>query len=122
MFKFESDLYKIISNICELINLKDRVYVDDLPVNFNFKNNVGIYYKINNIQDSEYKKESSLDITFVCRKEEKIKMLEILGAFDEKLNKKVIDNYFITHKLVYLIPVKDGDYYYYTLSYNINCY
>lgn len=122
MFKFEKDLFKILNDIYETTDLKNRIYVNDLPLDFDFKNNIGIYYSINNIQDSEYKKESSVDLVFSCRKEEKIKMLEVLQKFDEELNKKSIGEYFITHKLIYLIPIKDGDFYYYTLSYNVNCY
>lgn len=122
MFKFEKDLFKILNDIYKTTDLENRIYVNDLPLDFDFKNNIGIYYSINNIQDSEYKKESSVDLVFSCRKEEKIKMLEVLQKFDEELNKKSIGEYFITHKLIYLIPIKDGDFYYYTLSYNVNCY
>ena len=45
-----------------------------------------------------------------------------IEAFDEKLNKKDIKNYWITHKSIYLIQLKEEELYHYVLSYNVNKY
>lgn len=145
MFELEKDLYSCLSKIYNDINnlnimyipyfnedpniagvklkLEDRIYADELPLDYDFKSNkVGIYYVINNINDNEYKDKVSLDVNFYCLEEDKMNMLKVIDVFDKELNGKNLKNYWIKHKNVWLIPLKEGELFHYVLSYTVNKY
>lgn len=145
MFELEKDLYSCLSKIYNDINnldimyipyfnedpniagvklkLEDRVYVDELPLDYDFKSNkVGIYYVINNINDNEYKNKVSIDVNFYCLEEDKMNMLKVIDVFDKELNGKDFKNYWIKHKNLWLIPLKEEELFHYVLSYSINKY
>ena len=123
MLNFEKDITTYLTDIYKKTGLSDHVYSFELPLNYDYKKNkVGIYYNYNSIDDNEYKNVISLDINFYCLENDKIFMLEILNIFDKALNKKDIDNYWLTHKSVFLIPIKEDNLYHYVLSYNVNKY
>lgn len=116
MLQFEKDLNKYLNDIA-------KVYNTELPLNYDFnKNKVGIYFTVNSVDDAIYKNVFSLDINFYCLDINKIDLLKTIDLFDKNLNKKNIDRYWITHKNVYLIPLKEDNLYHYVLSYNINKY
>lgn len=123
MLEFEIDLNTYLNDIYLNMNLKDKVYNIELPLKYDFKNNkVGIYFTVNSTDDSEYKDVFSIDVNFYCLEKDKTETLKIVDLFDKKLNKKDIKNYWITHKSVYLIQLKEEELYHYVLSYNINKY
>lgn len=123
MLEFEKDLNIYLNEIYEDMKLKDKVYNIELPLNYDFKTNeVGVYFTVNSANDGEYKSIFSVDINVYCLEKDKTKTLDILYLFDEKLNKKDIKNYWITHKSVYMIQLKEEELYHYVLSYNINKY
>lgn len=123
MLEFEKDLNIYLNEIYEDMKLKDKVYNIELPLNYDFKNNkVGIYFTVNSTDDGEYKDVFSIDVNFYCLEKDKTETLKIIDSFDKKLNKKDIKNYWITHKSVYLIQLKEEELYHYVLSYNINKY
>ncbi len=123
MLEFEIDLNTYLNDIYLNMNLKDKVYNIELPLKYDFKNNkVGIYFTVNSTDDGEYKDVFSIDVNFYCLEKDKTETLKIVDSFDEKLNKKDIKNYWITHKSVYLIQLKEEELYHYVLSYNINKY
>lgn len=123
MLKFEKDITAYLTEIYKNTGLSDHVYSFELPLNYDYKKNkIGIYYNYNSIDDNEYKNVISLDVNFYCLEDDKISMLEILNIFDKALNKKDINNYWITHKPVFLIPIKEDNLYHYVLSYNVNKY
>lgn len=123
MLEFEIDLNTYLNDIYKDMNLKDKVYNIELPLKYDFKNNkVGIYFTVNSTDDGEYKDVFSIDVNFYCLEKDKTETLKIVDSFDEKLNKKDIKNYWITHKSVYLIQLKEEELYHYVLSYNINKY
>nr|DAY69834.1 MAG TPA: hypothetical protein [Caudoviricetes sp.] len=123
MLEFEIDLNMYLNDIYKDMNLKDKVYNIELPLKYDFKNNkVGIYFTVNSTDDGEYKDVFSIDVNFYCLEKDKTETLKIVDSFDEKLNKKDIKNYWITHKSVYLIQLKEEELYHYVLSYNINKY
>ena len=63
MFELEKDLYSCLAEIYNTTELNDRVYADELDLNYDFKENkVGIYYTINNINDNEYKDKVTIDV------------------------------------------------------------
>lgn len=123
MLEFEIDLNTYLNDIYKDMNLKDKVYNIELPLKYDFKNNkIGIYFTVNSTDDGEYKDVFSIDVNFYCLEKDKTETLKIVDSFDEKLNKKDIKNYWITHKSVYLIQLKEEELYHYVLSYNINKY
>lgn len=123
MLEFEIDLNTYLNDIYLNMNLKDKVYNIELPLKYDFKNNkVGIYFTVNSTDDGEYKDVFSIDVNFYCLEKDKTETLKIIDSFDKKLNKKDIKNYWITHKSVYLIQLKEEELYHYVLSYNINKY
>lgn len=123
MLEFEKDLNIYLNEICKDMELKDKVYNIELPLNYDFKNNkVGIYFTVNSADDGEYKDVFSIDVNFYCLENDKTETLKIVDLFDEKLNKKDIKNYWITHKSIYLIQLKEEELYHYVLSYNVNKY
>lgn len=123
MLEFEIDLNMYLNDIYKDMNLKDKVYNIELPLKYDFKNNkVGIYFTVNSTDDGEYKDVFSIDVNFYCLEKDKTETLKIVDSFDEKLNKKDIKNYWITHKSVYLIQLKEEELYHYVLTYNINKY
>ena len=123
MLEFEIDLNMYLNDIYKDMNLKDKVYNIELPLKYDFKNNkVGIYFTVNSTDNGEYKDVFSIDVNFYCLEKDKTETLKIVDSFDEKLNKKDIKNYWITHKSVYLIQLKEEELYHYVLSYNINKY
>lgn len=123
MLEFEIDLNSYLNDIYLNMNLKDKVYNIELPLKYDFKNNkVGIYFTVNSTDDGEYKDVFSIDVNFYCLEKDKTETLKIVDLFDKKLNKKDIKNYWITHKSVYLIQLKEEELYHYVLSYNINKY
>lgn len=123
MLEFEIDLNMYLNDIYKDMNLKDKVYNIELPLKYDFKNNkVGIYFTVNSTDDGEYKDVFSIDVNFYCLEKDKTETLKIIDSFDKKLNKKDIKNYWITHKSVYLIQLKEEELYHYVLSYNINKY
>lgn len=145
MLELEKDLYSCLSKIYNDINnldivympyfnedpiiagiklrLEDRVYADELPLDYDFKSNkVGIYYVINNINDNIYKDKVSIDVNFYCLEEDKMNMLKIIDVFDKELNGKDFKNYWIKHKNVWLIPLKEDELFHYVLSYSVNKY
>lgn len=145
MFELEKDLYSCLSKIYNDINnlnimyipyfnedpniagvklkLNDRIYADELPLDYDFKSNkFGIYYVINNINDNIYKDKVSIDVNFYCLEEDKINMLEVIDVFDKELNGKDFKNYWIKHKNVWLIPIKEDGLFHYVLSYAVNKY
>lgn len=123
MYQLEKDIFELLNSIYKLTNLSDKLYNDELPLNYNFKKNlVGIYYTVNSIGDNFYKDSITLDVNFYCLENNKIEMLKIVNLFDSKLNKIVFKNYWLTHKNVYLIPLKEDDLHHYVLSFNVNSY
>lgn len=145
MFELEKDLYSYLSKIYNDINsldimyipyfnsdpnlagikfkLNDRIYANELPLDYDFKSNkVGIYYVINNVNDNIYKDKVSIDVNFYCLEEDKMNMLKVIDVFDKELNEKDFKNYWITHKNVWLIPLKEDDLFHYVLSYTVNKY
>lgn len=123
MLEFEIDLNMYLNDIYKDMNLKDKVYNIELPLKYDFKNNkIGIYFTVNSTDDGEYKDVFSIDVNFYCLEKDKTETLKIVDSFDEKLNKKDIKNYWITHKSVYLIQLKEEELYHYVLSYDINKY
>ncbi|MDU1203875.1 MAG: hypothetical protein E7A06_13140 [Clostridiales bacterium] len=123
MLEFEIDLNMYLNDIYKDMNLKDKVYNIELPLKYDFKNNkLGIYFTVNSTDDGEYKDVFSIDVNFYCLEKDKTETLKIIDSFDKKLNKKDIKNYWITHKSVYLIQLKEEELYHYVLSYNINKY
>ena len=123
MLQFEKDITKYLNDIYSTTILSDHVYSIELPLDYDFKDKkVGIYYNYNSVNDDNYKDVVSLDINFYCLENNKMLMLDILNIFDSNLNKKDINNYWLTHKPVYLIPIKEDNLYHYVLSYNVNKY
>ncbi|WP_434794686.1 hypothetical protein TPDSL_18000 [Terrisporobacter petrolearius] len=145
MFELEKDLYSYLGKIYNDINnldimyipyfnedpniagvkfkLNDRIYADELPLDYDFKSNkVGIYYVINNINDNIYKDKVSIDVNFYCLEEDKMNMLKVIDVFDKELNGKDFKNYWIKHKNVWLIPLKEDELFHYVLSYSVNKY
>lgn len=111
----------------DIANVLSSLYTDileyELPLEFDFtKNKVGVYYTINNIADEHYKGVATLDINFYCLQSNKVEMLKLLNTIDKQLNKKSFKEYWITHKNVYLISLKEDDKLHYILSYNVNNY
>lgn len=123
MFELEKDLYSYLAEIYNTTELNDKVHADELDLNYDFKENkVGIYYIINNINDNEYKDKVTIDVNFYSLVENKINMLKVIDVFDEKLNGKDFKNYWITHKNVWLITLKEDELFHYVLSYTVNKY
>lgn len=123
MFELEKDLYSCLAEIYNTTELNDRVHADELDLNYDFKKNkVGIYYTINNINDNEYKDKATIDVNFYSLVENKINMLKVIDVFDKKLNGKDFKNYWITHKNVWLITLKEDELFHYVLSYTVNKY
>lgn len=122
MLQFEIDLNKYLNDIYKETNLSDKVYNTELPLNFDFSNNIGIYFAVNSVDDGSYKNVFSIDIHFYSTDINKINLLKIIEIFDKNLNKKNISNYWITHKNVYCISLKEEDLYHSILSYNVNKY
>ena len=100
MLQFEIDLNKYLNDIYKETNLSDKVYNTELPLNFDFSNNIGIYFEVNSVDDGSYKNVFSIDIHFYSTDINKINLLKIIEIFDKNLNKKNISNYWITHKNV----------------------
>ena len=145
MFELEKDLYSYLSKIYNDINsldimyipyfnedpniagvkfkLNDRIYANELPLDYDFKSNkVGIYYVINNVNDNIYKDKVSIDVNFYCLEDDKMNMLKVIDIFDKELNGKDFKNYWIKHKNVWLIPIKEDGLFHYVLSYAVNKY
>lgn len=116
MYKLELDIYNCLNSIHEVNN-------DELPLDYDFiKNKVGIYFNLTNVTDNEYKETITLDVHFYTLEENKIDLLKLVDTFDNALNKKQFENYWLTHKNIYLIPLKEEDKYHYILTYNVNKY
>lgn len=116
MYQLEVDIYNCLSAINNVDN-------SELPLNYDFnKNKVGIYYKLTNVSDYDYKDVITLDVHFYSLIENKIDLLKLVDIFDEELNKKDFDNYWLTHKNVYLITLIEDDKVHYILTYNVNKY
>lgn len=121
MIKLEDDLHKYLTNIYESTNLKDQIYNSELSLSYDFnKYIVGVYFELGTSEDAAYKNIESLDVHFYAQK--KISLFEIVDIFDKALNKKDIDRYWFTHKLVYLIKLKENGLHHWVLSYNVNRY
>lgn len=123
MYQLEKDIFELLNPIYKSTTLTDKLYTSELPLNYNFKKNVvGIYYTVNSVGDNFYKDSITLDVNFYCLDNDKIEMLKVVALFDSKLNKEEFRNYWLTHKNIYLIPLKEDDLWHYVLSYNVNSY
>lgn len=123
MYQLEKDIFIELKSLYQQTLLKDKIYPTELPLNYDFKKNlVGVYFRFDSVTDSEYKNKYSLDVNFYCLENNKVEMLKVIDLFDNNLNKKVFKNYWITHKNVWLIPLKEDELFHYVLSYNINKY
>lgn len=121
MIKLEQDLIKYLTEIYKSTNLQDKVYNSELPLKYDFnKHIVGIYFELSTSEDAGYKNIESVDVHFYAQK--KISLFEIVEIFDKALNKKDIDNYWFTHKLIYLVKLKEDGLHHWVLSYNVNRY
>lgn len=123
MLNLEKDLYSCLNELYDTTDLIDRVYPNELSLDYNFKKNkVGIYYTINNIGDFEYKDKVTIDVNFYCLENNKTNMLKVIDVFDKELNGKDFKNYWIKHKNVWLITLKEDKLFHYVLSYAVNKY
>lgn len=123
MLNLEKDLYSCLNELYDTTDLIDRVYPNELSLDYNFKKNkVGIYYTINNIGDFEYKDKVTIDVNFYCLENNKTNMLKVIDVFDKELNGKDFKNYWIKHKNVWLITLKEDNLFHYVLSYAVNKY
>ena len=116
MYQLELDIYNCLNAICEVNN-------GELPLDYDFINNkVGTYFNLTNVSGNEYKDVITLDVHFYSLEENKIDLLKLVDRFDKVLNKKSFDKYWLTHKNVYLITLKEDDKWHYILTYNVNKY
>lgn len=98
----QEEVYSLFDNLC-------RIESDELGVNFDFNNEIGVYYNMSNILDMEYKNTIPLIITLVGIKNNKIEMQELAKEIDAKLNKAILTNSRIVRQNTYFNSFIDDE-------------
>lgn len=111
-----------IKKIGKHLNTFHECLNEELPLDFDYDNEVGMYFELNTILGHEYKDVITLDIHFVSLKSKLNELLFLVDTVDKETNKKIINNIRITKKPVWLIDTKDDEYEHWILSYNLNKY
>lgn len=111
-----------INTIGKYLNTFHKCGNEELPLDFNYEANIGMYFELNNFRNVEYKDVITLDIHFITCKKNKVEMLSLLEMVDQSTHKKSLNNFRILRKDVYLIDAKDDKYEHFILSYNVNKY
>ena len=115
-------MINVIKNIGAYLNKFHECKNEELPLNFDYENNVGVYFEINNKSDYEYKDVYYMDIHFLSSKKNKLKLLELLETYEKNLSKNVIGNYRITPRDPKILDAKDDAYEHFILNLYINAY
>lgn len=79
----------------EIINLinNENCFLDELPDDFNFKNDIGIVAKVgDSIQDNFYREDMTLELRLVGLKDKKIEIQKLAKGFEDMLNKYYFEN------------------------------
>lgn len=90
------DLEVIQENIINMIAY-DNLFLDELPSDFDFVNDIGIVAKIgDSIQDNIYRDDLTLELRLVGTKNKKIDMQRFAIELEQKLNK----TYFLNCRII----------------------
>ena len=115
-------MINVIKNIGAYLNKFHECKNEELPLNFDYENNVGVYFELNNKIDSGYKNIYLLNIHFISSKKNKLKLLELLETYEKNLSKNVIGNYRITPRDPKILDAKDDEYEHFMSNLYINAY
>ena len=115
-------MINIIKTMGAYLNKFHECKNEELPLNFDYENNVGVYFEINNKSDYEYKDVYYMDIHFLSSKKNKLKLLELLDTYEINLNNKVVENYRIISRTPKIIDAQDDKYEHFILNLYINAY
>lgn len=103
------DLEVIQENVIKLIAY-ENLFLDELPSDFNFINNIGIVAKVgNSIQDNTYRDDLTLELRLVSNKNKKIDMQRLSMELETKLNKTYFLNCRIIKQNAFYISYIDED-------------
>lgn len=103
------DLEVIQENIINLI-ANDNVFLDELPSDFDFVNDIGIVAKIgDSIQDNTYRDDLTLELRLVGNKNKKIDMQRLSIELEQKLNKTYFLNCRIIKQNAFYVSYIDED-------------
>lgn len=87
-----------------------NIYEDNLPFNYDLKNQVGLFYNIDNVQDEDYRQDISFTINLVATKKNRYKQLAVLTRVEAILNKiELTADTQIIKKNVYLNTLNEED-------------
>lgn len=111
-----------IKKIGKHLNTFHECLNEELPLGFDYDNEVGMYFELNTISGYGYKDVITLDIHFVSLKSKINELFLLVDMIDKETNKKTLNNLIIIRKPVWLINTKDDEYEHWILSYNINKY
>lgn len=86
------DLEIVQEEVINLINNKN-CFLDELPDDFNFKNDIGIVAKVgDSIQDNFYREDMTLELRLVGLKINKIEIQKLARSYETLLNKYYFEN------------------------------
>ena len=94
---------------------------DCIPLDFDFKANIAIAVKLNDIEDMHYKDDIELKIQVSSNRQNRLKALEEIDRIDKLLNNYQAD-FWITHQSTYRIEYENEDILTTYLYYNISNY
>jgi hypothetical protein len=80
-----------------LASINDNMQADEIKSNnesndFDYANNIGMFYSMPSVIDTEYKDTIPLTINLVSAKENKITMQDLANTFDTNLNKAKLEH------------------------------
>ena len=93
----------------------------EIPLDFDFSNNIGIAVKLDSTEDLWYKDNIELRVQISSNRNNRIKALEEIDNIDKLLN-NYNNDFWITHQSTYRVERVDDDILTTYLYYNINNY
>ena len=115
-------MQNMIKSIGKKLNTYHRCLNQELPLDYDYDKDFGMYFMITNISTTGYKDVATLDIHFIGLDKHKGSMYLAISRIAKEMDKELIEDLWLTKKSNWYIDTRDNEYNHIILTFDINRY